>query len=139
MAYFNNMADLLGQKSTITDLKALTIAEVKQLLAQSVYYYVSAVGEKMMDEGNQKDIWNYKAGVRLHQAARAHATYWTYESFVEIVDEAIDPKIKDVLGKVCLLFGVNMLFENMEALVEGGVLAPQQVTLLRNKKEELLK
>lgn len=35
----------------------------------------------MDDSHTQKDIWNYQAGLRLYQSARAHACYWTFEAF----------------------------------------------------------
>lgn len=62
------------------------------------------------DSVSQKDIWNYQAGLRLFQSARSHACYWTYEAFADEVANTKDEKLKEVLNKVCLLFGINSVF-----------------------------
>lgn len=84
VSYFNNLGELLGKKCSVTG--GWTLNDIKTLLAQAIYYYVSSVGEKMLNDAvSQKDIWNYQAGLRLHQSARGHACYWTFEAFADQV------------------------------------------------------
>lgn len=87
----------------------------------------------------QKDIWNYQAGLRLYQVARSHACYWTYQAFSDEIDRTKDENIKEILRKVCLLFGINSVFENIEALIESGVLNSSHISSLKLRKEILLK
>lgn len=67
-----------------------------------------------------KQSWDGFAGINLVDASNAHIEYFTYTSFLELIVETSNEKVKEVLIKVCLLYGIQKLIQNPACFFENG-------------------
>lgn len=56
-----------------------------------------------------KEAWDNYAGINLVEASTAHIEYFTFTSFLEMIVETSNEKVKEVLIKLCLLYGLQKL------------------------------
>jgi hypothetical protein len=78
------------------------------------------------------------AGVEIKRTGMAHSLFYTFENFKNAVERDINPKNKEILTDLCLLFGAHTILNNSPAIVEGGFIQPAHLSSLMRLKEELL-
>ena len=95
---------------------------------------------KLMRAGaSMKEVWDKKAGIDLFEASRAHIFYFTFKSFMQMIqDEVKDEGIANVLRKLCLLYGIQKLLDYPLGVAESGYFLPTHFSYLKEKREDLL-
>jgi acyl-CoA oxidase len=122
------------------DFNLETIEKVAQANAAFLAYSAAQKLIKAQKQGlSEKAALNSKAGIELVEAARAHTTYFTYKAFMTEVASFSDTQVKSVLSKLCLLYGIHKLLQFPLGLVESKYISGEQITLMKSKKEELLR
>jgi len=58
-----------------------------------------------------KEIEDYKAGLSINDAAVAHCYVLVYNYFLGALRRATDPKIKAVISKMVILYGIDKILE----------------------------
>lgn len=69
---------------------------------------------------SMKEAWDGYAGIDLVDASVTHIEYFTYTSFIEMIVETSNENAKEVLIKVCLLYGIQKLIQNPVCFFEKG-------------------
>lgn len=81
-----------------------------------------------------KEIEDYKAGLSINDAAVAHCYVLVYNYFLNAIRKATDPKIKAVLTKMIVLYGIDKILERSAKFYETSTLKPEAFSLLFAKK-----
>lgn len=141
--YFEEFGELSDVRvdADRSDWSKWTLKDIRTLLAQSVYHCINLVTEKMLNkpEGlSDLDVWNKVAGVEIKRTGMAHSLFYTFENFKNAVERDSNPKNKEILTDLCLLFGAHTILNSSPAIVEGGFIQPAHLTSLLRLKEELL-
>ena len=58
-----------------------------------------------------KEIEDYKAGLSINDPAVAHCYVLVYNYFLGALRRATDPKIKAVISKMVILYGIDKILE----------------------------
>lgn len=85
-----------------------------------------------------KEAMDTKAGSVLCEAATAHTNYYMFNSFFERIVMINDEQSRQVLSRLCALFGLSKSLEKSQALFEGGYITGEQLKLIREAREKLL-
>lgn len=109
----------------------MSLEALIKALRFNVAFCVSKAGQKMMD-GLQKGltpkyVWDKYAGIALVEAANANVYYFTFRNFMKAVDAISDQNIKDVLSKLCCLYGIQRIIDSPSSLYEGGYIKGEQL------------
>lgn len=85
-----------------------------------------------------KAVWNTKMGVKLLNIGKMHTIYTVaYEANVQV--EAVqDPTIKGVLLDIILYYLIEVIEEYASNFLQSGTLNGDQISLLRERREELI-
>lgn len=81
MKYIESLETLMETKIKTQTAEDWTLSDIKTLLAQSALSLIQSSTERLMSDESQKKAWDFKAGIRLQQAAHSHAVYWTFVAF----------------------------------------------------------
>lgn len=87
---------------------------------------------------SEKEAWDTYAGLSLTDAAIAHSAVTIHSFFLEALKKVECPKVKAVLTKLCLLFGLEKLLDKASRVYETGVISPEAFQLINKKREALL-
>ncbi|KAL4508172.1 hypothetical protein ABPG72_021545 [Tetrahymena utriculariae] len=122
--------------------EVLNIDLIRKCLRYKAAYLVSIASQKIMEgleKGlSMKETWDSYAGINLVDASTAHVEYFTYTSFLEMIVEASNEKVKEVLIKLCLLYGIQKLISNPSSFFENGYMTGEQFKMIKQAKEDLL-
>ena len=83
---------------------------------------------------SEKDAWDTYAGISLCDAGIAHSVLTIHTSFLQMIEKIKEPKLKAVMTKLCILFGVEKLIERSSRVYETGILTPDSFKLLSKKR-----
>jgi acyl-CoA oxidase len=102
------------------------------------------VGEKLAEltgEGIEpKEAWDYHSGIVLTEAAVAHTYYWIFQNFFRsIYFRTENEKIRKVLFKLLVLYGIEKIISHSHSFFETGVVTTKTYNLLHVARERLLK
>ena len=64
------------------------------------------LGKGIAEGLSEKESWNSYAGISLTEAATAHSIYTIHGYYLDFTKKIEDPRLKAVLSKFCLLYGV---------------------------------
>ena len=121
------------------DLKILYKC-VKANACYLIYSAAQKISTSIKEGLSLKETWNTRAGLELVEAARAHITCFTFRSFMERIElyNISCPKTKDLLTKLCQLYALHKLLQFPLGLIESNYISPNQIKLMRLRKEALL-
>ena len=103
---------------------------------------IKALSEKFTELLGQKltakEIEDHYAGMLMSDAAISHMHVVIYTYFLKAVESAADPKIKAVLTKLLMLYGVEKIIDRSAKFFETSTVAPEAFSLSYSKRESLL-
>ncbi|KAL4854889.1 Peroxisomal acyl-coenzyme A oxidase 1 [Chlorella vulgaris] len=110
-----------------------------QLVAQAAQVLARAGGGRLSFDG---EAWN-SSTVDLIRAARAHASLYLHQNFVDCVEAAAEQRelgdtTAAVLRQLVQLHGVSLLMEVAGDLQEGGYCTGRQAGMLREQQRALV-
>ncbi|CAK8683533.1 unnamed protein product [Clavelina lepadiformis] len=97
--------------------------------------YMQYIASKGM---NQMDVWNISS-VQLVNVVKAHMLQYIFSTFLDFINETYcSPPIRDVLLKLCALYGIYNINNNATNLLKDGYLNGEQCTLMERVEVDLL-
>lgn len=96
--------------------------------------YLELLGQKF----TSKEIFDHHGGIAIIDAAIAHSYVLVYSYFLKELQAASDPRLKNVLRKLLLLYGIEKIIERAGKFYETATLTPETFTQLYQKREALL-
>jgi len=141
--YLKSVGEVLSEHAwTGTEVNDLNVGVVEKMLKANAGFLVFEAAQKLIEGTEQglsmKETWDKKAGMSLVEAARAHTVYFTFKSFLDDIPSAKEEKSRVVLKRLCELYGLHQLIKFPLGLLESGFVKPEQVKLLKLRKEKLL-
>ena len=142
-AYLKGLEDVLSGKrcqvQNIDDFNIDTVLLILQANASFLVYKAATNLMKGAQDSSIRESWDKKAGLSLVEAARAHTSAFTYQTFYDKINrDAKSPALKVVLQRLCLLYGIDKLLAHPLGLFESEYVSPKQISLLGERKEALL-
>eukprot|EP00898_Chlorokybus_atmophyticus_P005642 jgi/Chlat1/6079/Chrsp4S06218 len=124
---------------------AIYVAAHRHHAASTVARFTAVIGSSRQAGRSAADSWN-DALVEIFHASNAYCTMLLVESFVGSVDDAVKvvddgaqaSAIKAVLSKLCHLFALHAIEEQMGDYLEEGFFTPQQARGVRRQVRALL-
>ncbi len=106
-------------------------------------YRIQRAAEKLAEGTSQglhpKEAWNEHAGIELVEAALAFGHQWTLKSFLEGIQKYTnDAKVREVLVRLMLLYGMDRIIEKASSFYEAQVITSETMRQCDTLKEELL-
>lgn len=95
--------------------------------------FTELLGQKL----TAKEIEDHYAGMLMSDAAIAHMHVVIYTYFLKAVESVTDSKIKAVLTKLLLLYGIEKIIDRSAKLFETSTVAPEAFSLFFSKRESL--
>jgi hypothetical protein len=96
--------------------------------------YLDLLGQKL----TPKEIFDHHGGIALVDAAIAHSYVLVYSYFLKELQATTDPRLKTVLRKLLLLYGIEKITERAGKFYETATLTPEALAQLYHKREALL-
>lgn len=88
--------------------------------------YVELLGQKL----TPKEIFDHHAGISIIDAAIAHSYVLVYSYFLKEQQAAVEPRVKAVLRKLLLLYGIEKITERAGKFYETSTITPQLLSQL---------
>ena len=115
---------------------------ILQALARVACYFVCETAFVMMVHVHNgldaKDVWNTRMGMRLLNIGKIHTVCSVaHEACLEI-GKIEDERIMAVLQDVLLYYLIEITEEYSDKFIESNTITPDQISLLREKQEELV-
>lgn len=151
---------IFDQEIKPLEFSQVTIKILHEIITLQAIYCIRDAASGMMEAvtaGNSlKESWDKKNGIKLVEAARNHTVYYTFDAFAESLSTLkisktnqhinenthflpIDQPCFNILEKLCLLYGICSILEKPLFVLEAGILLPQQIDILLEEKEKLMK
>lgn len=103
---------------------------------------LSAFSQRFLELSSKKipieDIFNLHAGILINDAAVAHCYVVAYSYFLKEFQAATDAKLKTVLRKLLILYGIEKITERAGKFYETSTITSEGLALLYRKRESLL-
>ena len=122
--------------------KPWTVEELRDVLVKTLGYIMQEIGGKiaMKQPGEtEKDIINYKVGIKLQHLAQLHGIYFSTHEWVELIKKEQNNDIKTLMTHLCKLYVITQLQRLAEPVIEGGFICPVKWSLLHVEKEVAMK
>lgn len=140
--YLRNLKEILSiKRCDARKADDFDIETVLDLVKSNAAYMVYVAGSSLMKGVKSlgfKDGWDKKAGLSLIEAARAHIIQFTFRAFLTRINSEVQcPKLKQVLLNLCCLYGVDQILKYPQGVIESSYLEGKQLTMLRERREQL--
>ncbi len=141
--YFANPFETLAERSIISNVNdLLDLEHLRRILKFNAVYSISVAAQKLQ-EGKAKGLhdkenWDNHAGIALVEAAFPHFYFWNFTNSTEVVFNTKNEKVKTILHKLTVLYGICKIAERPMGLFESGYFAAEQFKHLREARERLL-
>ncbi|KAI7875286.1 acyl-CoA oxidase [Lichtheimia hyalospora FSU 10163] len=134
VGYLNNLNGLIGKRCQVQKLEDLLRPEVLiegwQVVCANVVKNAALEFEECLKNGlDMDDAYEQCSQSRLY-AARLHTYGYLFNRFADGVSK-VDSNLKDVLMKVCMLYGLYTVEENAGAFLQYEYFTPKQMEFIR--------
>ncbi|KAJ3044215.1 fatty-acyl coenzyme A oxidase [Rhizophlyctis rosea] len=134
VAYLNNIESILGKRCSVTDASGIAslevIAEAFWLVAANVVKKAGEDFEAAVGRGLKEEQAYEECSQSRLIAARMHSFGYLFHRFRDAVGRA-PAELRDVVERLCLLYGLYTIGENSGAFLQYGYFTPEQIDWIR--------
>ncbi|KAJ3052648.1 fatty-acyl coenzyme A oxidase [Rhizophlyctis rosea] len=140
VAYLNNLQSILGKRcevKTPSEIASLSvIAEAFSLVAANVVKKAGDDFEAALSRGLKEEAAHEECSQVRLAAAKMHSFGYLFHRFRDAA-ERCPRELREMLEKLCLLYGLYTVAENSGAFLQYGYFTPEQIDWIRAEVSEL--
>lgn len=114
---------------------------MKKFWQKAVFMKLMVISEQVIElSANMsiRDIFNKKITIKVHECSKLHSILFTYDYFLEYIDEVLHFETKESLYRLAQLFIIDLTLQNAHLFLGLNVISSEQIKKLNQVFEKTL-